>query len=257
MEIMQTESRRTKESGNVLFLILIAVALFAALSYAVTQSSRSGSGEATGEKSLISGAEVTQYPAGVRTDIIRMMIDNNISVDQLEFNPPSEFGTLTASAGKHTRGVFHPDGGGAVYQLASPSVMDNDVAGKWYFNADFVIANIGTTTTADSSGNEMIAFLPGVKQLVCQKIDDQLGIASNPIPTVAIAAATFEHTQGTGAGAEYELFAAAPAGTQCLNTAACAPGTNPAGVFAGQPFGCFQTNDGTPVYVYYHVLLER
>src|ERR1039458_1324840 len=79
METMQTDAGRIKESGNVLFLILIAVALFAALSYAVTQSSRSGSTESTGEKSLISSSTLTQYPAGVRTDIIRMRSEEHTS----------------------------------------------------------------------------------------------------------------------------------------------------------------------------------
>ena len=63
------------ESGNVLFLILIAVALFAALSYAVTQSSRTGGGASDGEQNLINSAQVTQYPASVRTAIVRMIID--------------------------------------------------------------------------------------------------------------------------------------------------------------------------------------
>jgi hypothetical protein len=233
------------------------VALFAALSYAVTQSSRSGSGEATGEKSLISGAQVTQYPAGVRTDIIRMMIDDNTTVDQLEFNPPSDFSSLTVSpAGKYNRGVFHPDGGGATYQLAPADIMDNSSPGAWYYNANFSIPNIGTTSVSDSSGNEMIAFLPGIKQQVCQKIDDQLGIVSNPVPPVAAAVATYKKTQGTGAGSEYELFSAAPApGTVLVSTATS--GTPAVSVLSGQPFGCFSTNDATPIYVYYHVLLER
>ena len=62
------------EKGNVLFLILIAVALFAALSYAVTQSTRSGGGSADRERSILSSASLTQGPTALRTSLIRMVL---------------------------------------------------------------------------------------------------------------------------------------------------------------------------------------
>ncbi|HEY8190982.1 MAG TPA: hypothetical protein VIG74_01055, partial [Alphaproteobacteria bacterium] len=71
MQMQRIQTGRKGERGNVLFLILIAVALFAALSYAVTQSSRSGGGDANSETNLINSATLTQYPAGLRTSIIR------------------------------------------------------------------------------------------------------------------------------------------------------------------------------------------
>src|SRR5690606_2698113 len=96
MELKGQNMRREAESGNVLFLILIAVALFAALSYAVTQSTRSGGGDASGETNLISSAQVTQYPASVRTSLVRMIIGGKSIDTPITFNTPSDFGTLTA-----------------------------------------------------------------------------------------------------------------------------------------------------------------
>src|SRR5688572_12872535 len=103
-------SDRSGESGNVLFLILIAVALFAALSYAVTQSTRSGSGSTDKETNLLNSATLTQYPTALRTAVVRMVL-NGRGVENIGFNSPANFGGASTD-----QLVFHPDGGGAVYQ---------------------------------------------------------------------------------------------------------------------------------------------
>ncbi|MBI4031193.1 MAG: hypothetical protein HY370_05905 [Proteobacteria bacterium] len=112
------ECKRSGERGNVLFLILIAVALFAALSYAVTQSTRSGTGDASSETSLVNSSTLTQYPAGIRTGLVRMIVSKGAVADDLAFNTPSDF-----PLGNNNFGVFHPAGGQATYQLAPAYVM--------------------------------------------------------------------------------------------------------------------------------------
>lgn len=65
----------SRQSGNVLFLILIAVALFAALTYAVTQSTRSGSGSTSNaEKAQMLASQFTQYGAALNSAIMRLQL---------------------------------------------------------------------------------------------------------------------------------------------------------------------------------------
>ena len=215
-----TMSTRQNEKGNALFLILIAVVLFAALSYAITQSNRS-SGNAGRETNTISGTTITQYTSGIRTGITRMLLRGTATAD-LEFHDPANY------AAPFTNEVFHPDGGGVGYQTTDPNVVDaviptgTHVTQNWYFLVDKAVTNIATTT------GDVVAVLVDVKRGICEQLNQQIrGTTAIPNAMVAVPMATMSTDGGT-----------AFAGTD----------------ISGQPFGCIQASDG---YVFYHVLAEQ
>lgn len=227
----------SSQRGNVLFLILIAVALFAALSYAVTQSSRSG-GDASRETNLLNSAQITQYPTSLQTAALRMIIDGN-SVSNILYTPPGDFGTAS------NQYLFHPNGGGAIYSTVPAELMAGSSEGIWVINGEFAIENIGTAQS------DVIAFLPGISQDLCTKINDELGITGIPEFGSDVSA--------SGAGGYYGSYADADS-----RTAATAISSLPdslvnftATELEGQPFGCFENDSGTGTYVYYHAIVER
>jgi hypothetical protein len=224
------------QRGNVLFLILIAVALFAALSYAVTQSSRSG-GDSSRETNILNSAQLSQYPNAIRTAVLRQVIDG-VDVTSVRFNAPADFANLDANR----LGVFHPEGGGAVYQDAPGDMMASATPTAWTYNLEFNIPEIG------GANNDLIAFLDGVTEAVCQRINVEADINVNlsDAPPVLATAVTAHTTNMEDDGTtDYDPSAAA-GGT--LDTA----GND----LTGRPFGCFQ-NAAAGNFVYYHVLNER
>ncbi len=229
---------RTTERGNVLFLILIAVALFAALSYAVTQSTRSGGGDAGRETSLVNSAAITQYPASLKTAIVRMIVSNGVTVDNLTFDDPSLFATNLTTPQLEAANVFHPSGGGANHTLAPNAVMANSLPGTWVYNARNRVWNIGTNA-ATTAGVDIVALLPGVSQSICERIHSQLGMGA--VPTLSNVILN-----------NPKLSTAA---TIVYTATAIIGDSGGANVLNGQPQGCFQQPANT--YNYYHVLVER
>ncbi len=239
---------RRSEKGNVLFLILIAVALFAALSYVVTQSTRSGGGSTEREKNILSSAQMTQYPTALRTAIIRQVL-GGVAVENILFNDPSTMGASTNLE------VFHPSGGGATYQAAPADLSaGGNTTLNWTYNAEFDVPGIGLD---GAGGNDLIAFLPGVSSGICRQVNEELGInvstctagASFPsgVPQVSTATPALINTNMV-TGYSFPV-------TDRPNL------TGPAGcttVFDRQASGCFADTTAAPGrYVFYSVLLER
>ncbi len=237
---------RQSEKGNVLFLILIAVALFAALSYVVTQSTRSGGGSTEREKNILSSAQMTQYPTALRTSIIRLVL-GGIGIESVKFNSPTTLGPSTNLE------VFHPNGGGASYQQAPADLSATGLSPlNWTFNAEFDVPGIGQN---GAGGNDVIAFLPGVSAGVCKQVNEELGVivtsctgagGSMPggVPKVANATNTLVDTNAV-TGYVFPLTDR----PDMVGPAGCTT------VFDRQASGCFA--DTTDRFVFYSVLLER
>ena len=227
-------NNRCKERGNALFLILIAVALFAALSYAVTQSGRGG-GSVSNEQALILSSQITQYPAALRTSITRMVVTGT-GVTTLDFTVPAPTNTAATE-------VFGAGGGQAISQVPPPAATSattwtylraNGAADGWY------IWNIGSN--AQNSGREVIAALPNLTDAVCQQINKGLGRATTAVTQDATVSLV---TAGTAAPAYNSTFT--------FNGTPGAGNTSAAGV----AFACVLNGGGGGNYIYYHALYEQ
>lgn len=243
------QPRRTGEQGNVLFLILIAVALFAALSYVVTQSTRSGGGSTEREKNVLSSAQMTQYPTALRTSIIRMVLGGT-AIENIRFDDPSTSPTISSSLL-----VFHPQGGAANYQDA-PADLSVGGAGtlRWRFNGEIEVPGIGID---DAGGNDLIAFLPGVSNGVCRQVNEELGIDVSGASPACTLAGDSVAPNVAGAEAEVDAEMTDDASYNFPGTAALTlEAAGCTAIFNRKASGCFFDVEGDR-NVFYSVLLER
>ncbi len=234
-------------SGNILFIILIAVALFAALTYAVSKSSNVGTNNASQETSTINGAVLSQYTASIRAAIQRMTTDGKPLLD-VKFNAPADFAALTIS----TEGIFHPSGGGVIYQTAPSVLLDTlggNLGGKWIFSFNFEIANVGSSVAGSLNGNDLTAFQVGIKKDVCTQINRKLGLPISPFPTVAsntFSTDMISNTQTYYIDNDYTL----PSSETVIGA-----GPNDLAL-VGKGEGCY-FEDASNSYVYFSVISER
>lgn len=230
----------SSEKGNVLFLILIAVALFAALSYAVTSSSRTGGGDASAEVNKTNIAALQQFAPTLRTGIIRMTVSRGIPLSDIDFNEPDVFSTLPADAMAHN--VFNPQVGGVIYsQVPRPLKDPAYIGSQWIITSNNEVKGIGSTSSgpgADIASVDVVAFAPGLTRDACEQINKSIGVTGVPVQS----SVDYINIHGYGQG-----FMGAGGGGIIGGEAGSAS-------LANHDQGCFDYGGD---YVYYAVVAER
>ncbi|MEM7651241.1 MAG: hypothetical protein AAF204_04075 [Pseudomonadota bacterium] len=209
---------RVSETGNVLFLILVAVILFGALSFTVGQMLRSGNADIIGDQQASILADETLATARqYRQAIQAMRISNACDDTEISFETSALTGYTNGS--NTDCQIFNADGGGLTY-IASPSditTMD------WVFTGSNIVDDVGTVAP------DLVAILPNINLKVCNQINEKTN-------TPAV---------GTDATVSFTRFTGTYASTQTLDFA------------AGLPNGCLNYVNAGDNYFFYQVLIAR
>lgn len=201
---------RDNERGNVLFLILIAAALFAALSYVVTQSSRTGSGDAAREKATLEASEILNYATAVQTAVGRLIINgcnlSNISFENgydgaLHVNPD-------APANK-TCHVFEPPGGGVAPKKPEAIWGGEQV---FYYAGSASVSGIGQDCAAADCA-DLVMVMHDVNPALCEQLNAANGyqITVPNLPMDTQKACPYKGTMDCNGDDTVEQIFAAPA----------------------------------------------
>lgn len=187
---------KRSSAGNVLFLILIAVALFAALSYAVINATRSGSSNISSEKAISGAAALVQHLATIRQAIDRMKLTNGCQPNQFNFTSYYALTNNSNSPPDKSCHLYDVAGGGVSPVTFSRDYFDQKKLGSgnlWNTNYGTLYnyrvsvnpnnrwLHIGTHNAGEASV-DLMGQVYGISDDICKEINRQLNV--NP-PTYA------------------------------------------------------------------------
>lgn len=176
------------EFGNSLFYILIAVALLAALSYAVSQSGRGSGKQISDERARMAASEIIEYANNITTAVSQLKL-RGVDVDELCFDHAkwgaSNYDHSPACTDDFNK-IFHISGAGITWSQAPSEAMDRNASpdNLWHIYGDNEINNIGSTCGA-ASCSDLVLYVDELSENVCRQLNNLLDItnASTAPPT--------------------------------------------------------------------------
>ncbi len=157
--------KKSTEKGNVLIYVLIAIALFAGLSFTLSrQNSGSNTNELDDAKSEFYATQLISYAAQVQSVIDQMIISGS-NLDDLDFTLP---GQASFSTPPFTHKVYHPQGGGltpARLRKGTIHQISSTIPAGWYLG---LFNNIEWSNTAST---DAILTAYQIDKQICEKIN--------------------------------------------------------------------------------------
>jgi len=239
---MRQSNNIRNQNGNVFFLVLAGIVLFAALLFTFTKSSQKGTGNLSKQQAKIAAQEILNYAQLVEGAVNRVR-QNGCSENEISFINDIIAGYTNTPDNKCR--IFNSEGGRLQMAFLNKSWLDEAQATASDFkNYNFV--GIGGVEGQQSSASDLNIVAPYLSQQVCSEINKSLNI-DLPIPT---------DTNGIDSASKFVgSFDASPGASSIIGDAGTANAiTNRhASACIHETAGC----NGGACYHFYHILLPR
>lgn len=191
------------QNGNILFLILLAVALFVALASAVTASVRGDGRDASAESLAAQIALLENNAMGIRNALLRMTLTGGYEPWRIDYSKSGfSYSAPNATCATPACRLFDPDGGGQTGYVmpvkfrqsvsACPAIAG--WAGKFWFR------NISVKGIGMDNKRDLTLLYPGVSDALCVVVNDKHGVANSgavpPFDTESNAGCSYKHYEG-------------------------------------------------------------
>jgi hypothetical protein len=237
-----------KEAGNVFFLVIVGVALFAALGVTFSRGTRTGKDRISEKRAELFAQDILSY-AQLMSRSTDRVIGRSVSESDISFeNNIVTTGYTNANCADDTCKIFSSSGGGAKYKEPDDDWLDSSFTGdegygEWRFTRAMCVEDLGgSCNDSDTNDDELVMILPYVKITLCKTINKNLQISTSTIPSDPDRAIpdALEKYDGDAPDSSLTLD---DTGSLLTNKTA----------------GCFESAAGTldGAYTFYQVLIER
>lgn len=181
-------NKTRRESGNIFFIILIAVVLFSALAFTFSRGIQKGGESISQRRADLAASDILSYAQRVERGVQRI-IGERIPEKMISFENDNFFGYANPDCTDDSCRVFKPAGGGVSWQNPPADVNNGE---PYTFVKNRVGSDDGTTRQIGTDAIDLVILLP-VKPAICDAINKK-----------ANGLATWESTGNLNAGALFD-----------------------------------------------------
>jgi hypothetical protein len=171
------------QRGNAFIFVLLGVALFGALAFTISRGMRSQTTSSLSSRDAdLAVSDILSYAQKLERGVNKLR-QNGVSENDISFENDFITGyNHTPSVDKNK--IFSPTGARVNWVKPQAGANNGD---PWIFTGETCVASVGTGGAGCSSdtnpNEELLAVLPNVTKVICDKINERLNITTLPVDT--------------------------------------------------------------------------